>query len=96
MAASRSFNFTPEELRSSITGPSNDNPAIKREVATPSIVPPGLASSIAQSLNQYDQAIMERRHKSVLSTVADRCPIFKDVPNTYTPPTLQELPLDSL
>ncbi|KAG9050797.1 hypothetical protein FS837_002353 [Tulasnella sp. UAMH 9824] len=75
--------------------PSSPTRPIKRELTTPAPVTHTLASSVAQSLSSYEHLIAERRHRSVFTSLAERCPVFKDVPNTSLAPTLVELARDA-
>ncbi|KAG8995687.1 hypothetical protein FRB90_000123, partial [Tulasnella sp. 427] len=77
-------------------GASHSSPTkVKREFATPTPIHPGLASSVAQSLSSFDQLLTERRHRSALASLVERCPIFKEVPNTSVAPTLVQLAKDA-
>lgn len=78
-------------------GPAPGSPTrtVKRELTTPAPVSLTLASSVAQSLSSYEHLIAERRHRSVFTSLAERCPVFKDVPNTSVAPTLVELARDA-
>lgn len=96
-SASRNPGHPLNSIVDNTAGPPPGSPTrtVKRELTTPAPVPLTLASSVAQSLSSYEHLIAERRHRSVFTSLAERCPVFKDVPNTSVAPTLVELARDA-